>query len=209
MANNIKWKDKKEIILEFDVTCNNEYDKEFKRRFLEKVSKIVPQNPKTCIEWIGSYRKIKGKDAYGYLSFRNEKIYSHRVSWLIHHGKLSNLEVICHSCDNPKCVRIEHLFSGTQSDNLKDCRDKGRAFYPTDATRVLVPKGDKLFSRNHPERMFRGEQLPQHKLTVEDVLKIKELRKTGLTQEQIASMFAVKRAAISAILIGRTWKHVK
>jgi HNH endonuclease len=50
-----------------------------------------------------------------------------RVVWEHHHGPIPEGMVVCHSCDVPACVAIEHLWIGTQADNLADMRAKGRA----------------------------------------------------------------------------------
>jgi HNH endonuclease len=53
-------------------------------------------------------------------------IYAHRVVWSHANGPIPDGMEVCHSCDNPGCVRLSHLFLGTHRDNLVDMRDKGR-----------------------------------------------------------------------------------
>jgi hypothetical protein len=51
---------------------------------------------------------------------------AHRASWQIHYGPIPTGAIVCHSCDNPKCVNPIHLWIGTQRDNLLDAIKKGR-----------------------------------------------------------------------------------
>lgn len=52
---------------------------------------------------------------------------AHRFSWYIHNGEWPPKGmVVMHSCDNPSCVRPDHLSIGTQSENIKQCVDRGR-----------------------------------------------------------------------------------
>ena len=54
-----------------------------------------------------------------------------RVAWFLEHGYLPAEDVsVCHRCDNPPCVNPEHLFLGSQLDNMRDCADKGRMNLP-------------------------------------------------------------------------------
>ncbi len=57
-------------------------------------------------------------------------IRAHRVSWLLFNGPIPDDLEVLHHCDNPKCVRPDHLFLGTQKDNIHDCISKGRNYPP-------------------------------------------------------------------------------
>ena len=57
---------------------------------------------------------------------RTKTILGHRVSWLIHNGSIPNKILVLHKCDNRSCTNPEHLFLGTQLDNVRDMDKKGR-----------------------------------------------------------------------------------
>lgn len=56
-------------------------------------------------------------------------VLEHRHAWELAYGPIPKGMVICHTCDNTRCVNISHLFMGTQADNMRDMREKGRAAY--------------------------------------------------------------------------------
>lgn len=79
-----------------------------------------------CWEWTGS----AGEKGYGYLhsggKVERKPLRAHRVSWEIHNGSIPDGLWVLHRCDNPRCVRPDHLFLGDRSDNMRDCAAKGR-----------------------------------------------------------------------------------
>jgi hypothetical protein len=68
------------------------------------------------------------RDRYGYgrLSAEGRRYKAHRASWELHFGPIPEGKGVLHSCDNPPCVRPDHLFLGTQVDNIRDMIAKGR-----------------------------------------------------------------------------------
>lgn len=140
-------------------------------------AKVRPCVGDGCWEWTAS------KYLSGYGQFKHGL--AHRFSWELHYGPIDRAGlVVCHTCDNKTCVRPDHLFLGTQKDNLDDMRKKGR------------------------ERFLRGVALPQSKLTDENVREIRELLSGGWSQQEIADRFSVRQTTISMIARGKRWRHV-
>lgn len=82
-----------------------------------------------CWEWHGSITK-----GYGMILFEGRNQYAHRVAWILTNGPIPDGLQVCHRCDNPLCVRPDHLFLGTVSDNMQDMYDKGRGNKPQGAS---------------------------------------------------------------------------
>lgn len=74
-----------------------------------------------CIEWQGSKRNGYGRRRY------KGKVWSAHRAVLDELGLLDPTKLVLHKCDNPSCVNPDHLFQGTQTDNMKDMSAKGRA----------------------------------------------------------------------------------
>jgi len=75
-----------------------------------------------CVVWTAN--KTNG----GYGRFRNGKrlVLAHRFLWEWINGPIDDGLLVCHKCDNPTCVNIDHLFVGTHKDNSDDKISKGR-----------------------------------------------------------------------------------
>lgn len=99
-------------------------------RFWDKVNKDgpVPQHVPhlgKCWVWTGA-KAHKGYGAISGEGFRSKRDLAHRVSWRLHHGDVPQGLWVLHKCDNPPCVRPDHLFLGTSQDNHADMMRKGR-----------------------------------------------------------------------------------
>lgn len=135
--------------------------------------------PNGCWEWTAS---VAGK---GYGQFRipgtRRNAYAHRLSYELNIGPIPDGMMVCHRCDNPKCVNPEHLFLGDATVNLTDMAEKGRHLY--------------------------GERNTEVKLTEQQVHAIHEIG-SSMIQRDVAKMFGVGQMTISRILRGERWKHV-
>lgn len=88
------------------------------QRFWEKVKKS-----EGCWEWTGYCSKV----GHGQFQTLEKVDYAHRYSWVLHNGEIPDGLCVLHKCDNPSCVNPEHLFLGTQQDNIIDMYKKERS----------------------------------------------------------------------------------
>jgi len=125
---------------------------------------------------------------------------AHRFSWTLLVGKIPDGLNVLHRCDNPRCCNPAHLFLGTQLDNRRDCRDKGR-----------TAKG----SRNGVHRFLNentpppGQKRPHFKITPEKVAEIRQrFAAGGITKAALAREYGLCRPHVGDIIACRSWKHV-
>jgi HNH endonuclease len=130
----------------------------------------------------------------GYIDVNCRRCYASVYSWILHNGQVPNGLLVCHSCDNPICVRPSHLWLGTALDNMRDCLEKGRF--------------------NHGTRGKSGEEHSLARLTDEDVREIRRRHVRGSGQahrgnsQQLAGEFGMTTVQILNIANRRQWKHV-
>lgn len=163
-------------------------------RFWPKVNKdgpVIRPELGPCWVWTASV----GTSGYGQIGVggrAGRPVQAHRVSWELAHGAPAGDAWVLHRCDNPLCVRPDHLFLGTNADNAHDMAAKGRHF-----------------SRQAPEKIIRGERHGRAKLTAEDVREIRRAYAAGEgDQAQIASRHGVTQSTVGRIVLRKIWAHV-
>lgn len=152
------------------------------QRFWSKVRRLEGND--ACWLWTGAWRG----NGYGAIKVDGYVMDSHVVSWRIAHGGVvvPDGNLIAHRCDVRPCVRPEHLFLATPSENMVDARDKGRL----------------------DESRNRGEKQHFAVLTEEIVRKARGLRDSGMSGRKIAVELNVPYSAVAPMLAGKTWAHV-
>lgn len=138
-------------------------------KFWSNVEDLFGKTKEDCWNWIG----LKNKGYGGPLTINNKKIYAHRFSFVMNNGNIPDYLQVCHRCDNPSCINPNHLFSGTQSDNRNDSKQKGR-------------------NKNWGLKS---------KLSLTEVKEIKQLAKTH-TRKFIAEKFKISKSYLSEIING-------
>lgn len=74
-----------------------------------------------CQNWTGALR-----DGYGMVWYKGRLVSAHRLMWEFSNGEIPKGIQVLHKCDNRKCINPDHLFSGSQRDNIQDAISKGR-----------------------------------------------------------------------------------
>lgn len=148
-------------------------------RFMAKVEKLEGDG---CWLWTGSL-DTKG---YSQLRVNNMRLRGHRVAYVQFVEPIPDGMLVCHHCDVPRCVRPDHLFLGTNSDNMQDMLAKGRANY-----------AEQVGGANRNAR-----------LNDEMVREIIALFPTH-NNKQIAALYGVSHGAVSLIRRGKSWTHIE
>jgi len=151
-------------------------------RFWSKVQKLPGQDG--CWIWTAGCNS-KGYGNFSILDNGKRKyIIASRYSWYLAYGEeVPNEMCICHKCDNPPCVRPDHLFLGTREDNSKDCCQKGR--------------------------QVKGENVNSAKLTE---LQVQEIRiqyvTSNASQLSLSKKYNISESVVQSIVNNKIWKHI-
>jgi len=149
--------------------------------FVERIMSRTKPGANGCIEWQGA----TGKRGHGRIHW-NRKFYSpHCVIWVASHGQIEQGKLVCHKCDNPRCVNITHLFLGTFLDNVQDMDAKGRRA-------VVVGAANKLATHSDA-----------------DVIDVRARWLEGLSHRQIAKQAGYSKSFVQKVLGGDAWSHVE
>lgn len=133
-----------------------------------------------CWRWLGS----KSRDGYGWFWTGKTMANAHRVAWSLLVGAIPDGKYVLHHCDNPECTNPEHLFIGTQLDNVNDMTGKGRRVDPV------------------------GTLKPIAKLTESIVRESRERHALGESYAKLAKEKGVTRKNMRFAILGLTWRHV-
>lgn len=172
--------------------------KTIEQRFWSKVNKDGPTAPHMdtpCWLWTASKRN-KGYGAFAYtLDGVMVQDRAHRYSYQLHIGTIPPGLFVLHRCDTPACVNPDHLFLGTNQDNVTDMYSKGRGTYPGDGTREI--------------NWERGEEHHAAKLTEDRVRELRALHATGgWSYSQLGRRFGIGAPCAYKIAKRLLWKHV-
>lgn len=144
-----------------------------------------------CWNWIG----FKDRSGYGFIKWDGRHQRSHRIMYMIHHnivlpkGRGSSGTIVLHKCDNTSCVNPDHLFLGTQLDNVRDMMNKGRG--------------------NHPGiKGIKNGMAKLNEILVKEIRKYKK-NNPNISQKNIGKLFNVSQMTICRVLNRVLWGHVK
>jgi hypothetical protein len=126
----------------------------------------------SCWIWRGT-RHCQGYGSFGY---KGKSMLAHRLMWEVLKGPIPKGMFLLHKCDTPLCVNPDHLFLGTQLDNMRDSRRK--------------------------DRMCRGDRHPCHKLTDSDIAEIRLRLSQGETRTSLRLEFKISQPYMSRLARG-------
>jgi hypothetical protein len=145
-----------------------------KENFLEKVTERDG-----CWIWTACIRDF----GYGLFSMGyGRTINAHIASYRIFVGEIPKKKFVLHKCDNPPCVNPDHLFLGTQADNMADKTTKNR--------------------------QAKGERHGMSKLTSEAVSDIRKRYAEGTIKARLAEEYGISRTHVARVINGSIWSHV-
>lgn len=147
-----------------------------RERLLAKIEK----HESGCWIWTGSVRGAAAHK-YGAIRYRGKSEGAHRATYMEFNGEIPEGMKVLHRCDNTKCVNPEHLFVGTQTDNMIDMTTKGRHPYPL------------------------GETHHRAKLTNEQV---RSIRNSVQSHGQLAKAYDVTKRTIINVRQGKVYRSV-
>lgn len=152
------------------------------RRFWSKVDKRPGDS---CWLWTAGIDRHFGYGVFGLANAgRKHKISAHRFSYWLHFGDPGALFVL-HKCDVPPCVRPQHLFTGTQAENVRDMVSKGRL------------------------ADFRGASNSSATVTEDGVLAIRASAAAGERYRVIAARHGISIPAVCMIVRRQRWAHLE
>jgi hypothetical protein len=144
-------------------------------------SYVDRRSPDGCWPWLAGIGRLHG---YGHFSWKDRTYRAHRVAWLLSRGPIPRGQQVLHSCDVRHCCRPDHLFLGTQLDNMRDMHAKGRG--------------------QAKERHWKA------RLTQQDVDDIRQhYFGSDLTQRDLARLFGITQCHVGKIIRDEAWSECR
>lgn len=126
--------------------------------------------------------KCRNKKGYVNVSYKGRQVLAHRLSYTLHTGSIPEGLFVCHTCDNPSCINPDHLFLGTNDENMQDMCAK--------------------------DRSNRGSRHYSAVLNDELVLKLRKEYNKGDSWMDLEKKYGVNRGVLRPAILGMTWKHL-
>jgi HNH endonuclease len=145
-----------------------------------EIFRLLEKNTKKsnyCWEWTGAQ-----SDGYGLIRLYGKALFVHRLVAELHYGEPPHNAVVMHICDNPPCIRPDHLKYGTQLQNMQDADKK--------------------------DRRHRGSRMKNAKLNEELVAILRTRVANGESQVSLGAEYGINPGLINHAVNRRTWKHV-
>lgn len=119
------------------------------KNFLKKIQKLESG----CWQWTAT----KDKDGYGKMLIEGKYYRAHRISYELYKGEIDEGLWVLHTCDLTGCVNPDHLYLGTNIENVRDRESRGRGLTGRKLDKTKYKRGDQHYSKTNPEKVCRGE----------------------------------------------------
>lgn len=164
-------------------------------------ARSIPEPNSGCWLWYGA----RATDGYGRIKKPGGgKYIAHRLSYRAFVGPIPEGQVVCHRCDVRDCVNPDHLFCGTQGDNIRDCFKKGRSAYHKNPELYRARARD--MSRVRPPQI--GGRNPNAKITEAQAIQAIRDKANGVPVREIAARLGVSGMAIYRLASRKSWAHL-
>lgn len=131
-----------------------------------------------CLLWTGQTRAGTTPSAltYGVAFYKGKRIAVHRLAFILWNGPIPKGKCVLHSCDRPLCVRPEHLSTGDQKENTRQCIERGRFLaksFKAGSKHAQTNLSDEDVAEIRVSTLTRKELAAKHKLSVSQIGRIK------------------------------------
>ena len=153
-------------------------------------NKVNIKSENECWEWNASCRN----NGYGAFKTKDKTHGAHRLSYELTNGFITDPTLkVCHKCDNRKCVNPNHLFLGTQKENMQDCKNKNR---------LVIPEGDRFKQGHIPKNSLITNDIA---LEIYNIIKNRRNNNEPLRLKNLSIQYNIPYNSIRDISCGRTY----